>query len=130
MSGVLARVDPDGKELRIKVSLLRGVVVEHASVQWVGEIPMFIEESLWRVCVSVDDDGGVVDCDWVGLIGHGRFSRCLVGLVTTMQRHCTGHNQTLVIMNALLMSGTMRLYQAKSTISANVSTCPSDGVLQ
>jgi hypothetical protein len=25
------------------------------------------------VCMGVDDDGGVVDGDWIGLIGHVEF---------------------------------------------------------
>ena len=62
---VLARVYPDGEELGVEVALLCGVVVEHAAVERVGEVPVFIYEALGGVGVCVDYDGGVVDCDWV-----------------------------------------------------------------
>ena len=62
VGGVLAGVDPDGEELGVEVALLCGVVVEHAAVERVGEVPVLVDEALRGVGVGVDDDGGVVDC--------------------------------------------------------------------
>ena len=46
VGGVLAGVDPDGEELCVEVALLRGVVVEHAAVERVGEVPVLVDEAL------------------------------------------------------------------------------------
>ncbi len=73
ISGVLAGVDPDGEELCVEVALLRGVVVEHAAVEWVGEVPVFVDEALRGVGVGVDDDGTGVD---IGRVCHLFVSCC------------------------------------------------------
>ncbi len=66
VGGVLVGVDPDGEELGVEVALLCGVVVEHAAVEGVGEAPVLVDEALWGVGVSIDDDGGVVDGCGIG----------------------------------------------------------------
>jgi len=65
VGGVLAGVDPDGEELRVEISLFGAGVVEHAAVEGIGEIPVFIDESLRGVGVGVDDDGGLMDGLWI-----------------------------------------------------------------
>lgn len=66
VGGILAGVDPHGEELGGEVSLLCGVVVEHAAVERVCEVPVLVGESLRGVCVGVDDDGGVVNGGGIG----------------------------------------------------------------
>ena len=68
--GVLAGVDPDGEELCVEVALLRGVVVQHAAVERIGEVPVLIDEALRRVRVGVDDDSGLVNCERICGLTH------------------------------------------------------------
>ena len=68
VGGVLAGVDPDGEELGVEVALLCGVVVEHAAVERVGEVPVLVDEALGGVGVGVDDDGGVMGGERIGHI--------------------------------------------------------------
>src|SRR5258707_859402 len=76
VGGVLARVDPDGEELRVEIALLRGVVVEHAAVEGVSEVPVLVDEALWGVRVGVNDDGARVNLSRVGHPGHLFVSYC------------------------------------------------------
>ena len=50
------RIDPDGEELRVKITLPGGVEIEHAALQWIGEVPAFVDEALRSVGVRVDND--------------------------------------------------------------------------
>ena len=75
VGGVLAGVDPDGEELRVEIALLCGVVVEHAAVEWVGEVPVLVDEALRGVGVGVDDDSARVHLGGVGhLLSCGGFA--------------------------------------------------------
>ena len=63
---VLIGVDPDGEELGVEVAFLCGVVVEHAAVERVGEVPVLVDEALGGVGVGVDDNRAGVDFCGVG----------------------------------------------------------------
>jgi hypothetical protein len=71
---ILAGVDPDGEELRVEVAFSCAVVVEHAAVEGVGEVPVLVDEALGSIGVGVDDDGFGVDFCSVGhLLSCGLF---------------------------------------------------------
>ena len=82
---VLIGVDPDGEELCVEIAFLCGVVVEHAAVEWVGEVPVLVDEALWGVGVGVDDDGARVDLSRVGHAGH-LFVSCYSGCLRVQKR--------------------------------------------
>ena len=63
---ILAGVDPDGEELGVEVAFACAVVVEHAAVERVGEVPVFVDEALRSVSVCVYDDSAGVDFCGVG----------------------------------------------------------------
>jgi len=86
VGGVLAGVDPDGEELRVEIALLCRVVVEHAAVERVGEVPVLVDEALGRVGVGVDDDSAGVDLSRVGHSSHLVFVSCCRGCLRVQIR--------------------------------------------
>src|SRR5689334_21969810 len=57
------RFDPDGEELRVEISGPRFIKADVAEILWVrvADVKAFINETLWRVGMRVDDQGRVVN---------------------------------------------------------------------
>jgi hypothetical protein len=66
-------LDPDGEELRAEVALVRGVEVQLPAVERIGQVEVLVDETLRRVGVGVDDDGGAVELTG-RLRGSSRFA--------------------------------------------------------
>jgi hypothetical protein len=53
-------LNPDSEEFGTQVALARSLQVEVAAVEGIAEVEMIVEESLRRVGVRVDHEGGTV----------------------------------------------------------------------
>ena len=63
VSLIRLRIDPDRKEFRAQISAPRFVEADVSSILRIGRsnVEAFVEKSLRRVGVGVDDDGGIVN---------------------------------------------------------------------
>ena len=131
---VLAGVDPDGEELRVEVSFFRGVVVEHAAVERVGEVPVLVDEALGGVCVRVDDYGFGVNFGGVGhLLSCGLFYRLGLGRCWRRTEHQSSNEERGGVGEGASFSDGAHWYvvhgnsqivaSCSDGISANVASC-------